>query len=173
VRAEPRVVRGLPSPDELAVWHNDRQFSSDTPTFAHAFLAAGYDTVLSGRMHFVGGDRRHGFNERLIGDVNWNAHLSTGFKLDDVLGELSDTAGMNMAGLIKSGPGRTGYQAYDEAVTRTTVDWLRQRGQTQPGGYAAPFLLTVGYVLPHCPFVAPPDGFDRHRAQMTTDDLPP
>ncbi len=42
-------------PYEIGLWDNVSQLNSDTPTFAHSFLAAGYDTVLAGRMHFVGG----------------------------------------------------------------------------------------------------------------------
>ena len=47
-------------PHELGLFDNEGHLGSDVPTFAHAFLSAGYDTVLSGRMHFVGPDQRHG-----------------------------------------------------------------------------------------------------------------
>ncbi|SVD44716.1 uncharacterized protein METZ01_LOCUS397570, partial [marine metagenome] len=138
-------------PHEICLWDNASQLNSDTPTFAHSFLSAGYDTILSGRMHFVGWDQRHGYAQRLISDVPQSAHLAAGWKLRDVLGDLIDTPGMSLAGLLKSGPGRTGYHAYDEAVTHTTVEWLRQRGLSRQ---EKPFLLTVGYAAPHCPFVA-------------------
>jgi choline-sulfatase len=157
-------------PHEIASWTNEMQLSSDIPTFAHGLLAAGYDTVLSGRMHFVGQDGRHGFARRLIGDVPESAYLAAGWKLQRVLGELIDTPGMGLAGVVKSGPGRTGYHAYDETVTRKTVDWLRERGRQSS---ASPFLLTVGYVSPHCPFVAPPEDFQRFADRITTADLPP
>jgi choline-sulfatase len=155
-------------PHEIDQWDNACQLSGDTPTFAHAFLSAEYDTVLSGRMHFVGWDQRHGFTERLIGDVQESSYLAAGFKLHKVLGDLVDTPGMSLTGLVKSGPGRTGYQAYDQAVTRATVDWLQRRGQDQQN----PFLLTVGYVSPHCPFVAPPEDFERYRTRISAADLP-
>ncbi|MFH1570248.1 MAG: sulfatase-like hydrolase/transferase [Gemmatimonadota bacterium] len=157
-------------PHELGLWDNESQLDGDVPTLAHAFLAAGYDTVLSGRMHFVGWDQRHGFAERLIGDVPESAYLAAGWQLRQVLGDLVDTPGMSLTGVLKSGPGRTGYHAYDEAVTRTTVDWLRQRGR---GGGDRPFLLTVGYGAPHCPFVAPPADFERYHRAIASADLPP
>ncbi len=156
-------------PYEIDQWDNQCQLSSDTPTFAHSFLSAGYDTVLSGRMHFVGGDQRHGFSKRLIGDVQPTSYIQAGWQLDKVVGELADTCGMSLNGIVKSGPGRTGYQAYDEAVTGATVDWLRERGQS---GVEKPFLLTVGYVTPHCPFVSPPEDFDAYRDHITMADLP-
>ena len=157
-------------PHEIDLWDNESQLNSDTPTFAHSFLSAGYDTVLSGRMHFVGWDQRHGYAERIIGDVPESVYLAAGWKLRDVLGDLVDTPGMSLTGLLKSGLGRTGYHAYDEAVTQTTVKWLGQRGRS---GQDDPFLLTVGYVSPHCPFVAPPEDFDTYRPRIAYSDLPP
>ena len=54
----------------VQVWSNSCTFASDIPTFAHTLATAGYDTVLSGRMHFKGPDQRHGFTERVMGDVS-------------------------------------------------------------------------------------------------------
>lgn len=157
-------------PHEIGCWTNDQQLSSDIPTFAHGLLAGGYETVLSGRMHFVGLDQRHGFSQRIIGDVPESVHIAAGWKLDRVLGDLIDTPGYNPAGIIKSGPGRSGYQAYDEAVCRRTVQWLSQR--PRPSGHDAPFLLVVGLAMPHCPFVAPPEDFNYYAARISPRDLP-
>jgi len=159
-------------PFEIDLWTNETQLNSDVPTFAHAFLAAGYDTVLSGRMHFVGADQRHGFARRLIGDVPESSHLAAGWKLSRVLGELRDTPGCSLPGVLKSGPGRTGYHAYDEAVCDATVDWLRSRGAATRDR-AEPFLLVAGIASPHCPFVAPPEDFYRYADLIRPDDLPP
>lgn len=153
-------------PYEIGIWSNEHALNSDHPTFAHAFLAAGYETVLSGRMHFVGGDQRHGFERRLIGDVPECDYLSAGWKLSRVLGDLRDTPGCNKVGVLKSGPGESGYLAYDEAVTAATVDWLRQRSSESP------FLLTVGYAMPHCPFVCRPDDFAYYAERIAKEDLP-
>ena len=156
-------------PHEIGLWDNESQLQSDTPTFAHSFLSAGYDTVLSGRMHFVGWDQRHGYAERIIGDVPESAYLAAGWKLGEVLGDLVDTPGMSLTGLLKSGPGRTGYHAYDEAVTCATTEWLQKRVRDYTD---KPFLLTVGYAAPHCPFVAPPEDWHIYRRKITYSDLP-
>ncbi len=76
---------------------------------------------------------------------------------------------MSLNGLLKSGPGRTGYHAYDEAVTHSAVEWLQQRGRNRR---VNPFLLTDGYVSPHCPFVAPPMDYDAYRNRIAYSDLP-
>ncbi len=39
------------------------------PTFAHYLRLAGYRTCLAGKMHFVGPDQLHGFEERLTTDI--------------------------------------------------------------------------------------------------------
>jgi choline-sulfatase len=44
-------------------------FASDIPTYAHHLRRAGYQTCLSGKMHFVGPDQLHGFEERLTTDI--------------------------------------------------------------------------------------------------------
>jgi choline-sulfatase len=157
-------------PHELGLFDNEGHLGSDVPTFAHAFLSARYDTVLSGRIHFVGPDQRHGYRDRIVGEVNGSAYLGAEWRLERILGDLADTPGMGLAGVVKSGPGRTGYHAYDEVVTRATVRWLGDRGR---GEHDRPFLLTVGYVAPHCPFVSPPDDFRAHRDAIGYSDLPP
>jgi len=154
-------------PFEIDCWDNGSQLSSDVATFAHAFGAAGYETVLSGRMHFVGHDQYHGFQRRVFSDVAGTVHLAGGWKLENVLGDLIDTCGCGHNSIIKSGPGKTGYQTYDQAVTDATVNWLAQR-KSEDG----PFLLTVGFVLPHCPFVCPPEDFDDYARRIGPADLP-
>src|SRR5262245_35184181 len=54
----------------IGVWSNACTLASDVPTFAHTLAAAGYETVLCGRMHFKGPDQRHGFARRIAGDVS-------------------------------------------------------------------------------------------------------
>jgi choline-sulfatase len=39
------------------------------PTFAHHLRRAGYQTALSGKMHFVGPDQLHGLESRLTTDI--------------------------------------------------------------------------------------------------------
>lgn len=59
----------------------------------------------------------------------------------------------------KIGPGDSPYTRYDDEITRTTVDWLTQRGQQHDG----PFVLYVGLVAPHFPLIAPERFYDLYR----------
>ena len=51
------------------VYDNAAEFPSAIPTYAHHLRAAGYYTCLSGKMHFVGPDQMHGFEDRLTTDI--------------------------------------------------------------------------------------------------------
>jgi len=146
---------------EIEVWTNSCQLSSHVPTFAHALGAGGYDTVLCGRMHFVGPDQRHGFHERIIGDVG--DHRWPGGAIPDLGDVPLSTTGQCREAVEIAGPGRTSYQAYDETVAETACEFLRARG-----GSGRPWLLTTGFVLPHCPFIAPKELYEYYydRVQM-------
>jgi choline-sulfatase len=170
-------------PGATTVWSNGCVLPSDTPTFAHALGAAGYETVLCGRMHFNGPDQHHGFERRLVGD------LSRGYAgaPSTNLGHIPSVTTSQVAEAVEiSGAGHTAYEGFDAVVTAAAVDFLRQRarplpgrgtgpapprpgraasdaaGETEAGAAAAarggrPFCLVVGLVLPHNPYICAPD----------------
>lgn len=53
----------------IGAFDNGADFPSSTPTMAHYLRALGYKTALSGKMHFVGPDQQHGFEERLTAEI--------------------------------------------------------------------------------------------------------
>src|SRR3954471_7057949 len=61
-------------------------------------------------------------------------------------------------GVTKAGPGESTYLRYDEEIAEKAVAWLREAGAARGGG-AKPWMLYVGFVCPHPPFVAPPELF--------------
>ena len=44
-------------PSRTRVYDNAAEFASDIPTYAHHLRRMGYQTCLSGKMHFVGADQ--------------------------------------------------------------------------------------------------------------------
>ena len=98
-------------PSAVDCMFNHSTLTPDVATFAHQFLVGGYDPVLCGRMHMVGYDQLHGFTQRIAPDVPDSVHIGGGWKLQNILGDLIDTPGYSRQGLIKSGPGATGYHA--------------------------------------------------------------
>lgn len=156
-------------PYQTRVWTNDHMLDSGIPTFAHALGAGGYHPVLIGRMHAMGPDQLHGYAERLVGDHGPNYPGGA----DAQRGPLEGTAGPARISLRHSGVGQSGYEVHDEYVTAATVDYLNRLGVARRAGQAAdPFCVTVGFMLPHQPYVARRQDFDRFRGRMTLPSHP-
>lgn len=152
-------------PSDIEVWTNNGFLPSDTTTFAHSLGAAGYETALIGRMHFVGVDQWHGFEHRLVGSLT-PVHLGAGQV--GLSSELMRATGQNRHVLSVTGPGRTAYQVYDEAVAEATADFLKERA----GDTDRPFCAVAGFVLPHCPFVCPPEDWEYYKDRVTVPEIP-
>lgn len=151
-------------PHQNDCWTNEHVLDSGIPTLAHAMGAAGYRPALAGRMHSLGPDQLRGYAERFVGDHSPN-HL--GNRGPD-RGVLEGTAGPDRISLQKSGPGQMGYQVHDEDVTAAAVDFLNRQGvQKRAGLLSQPFSLTVGLMLPHPPYVARREDYERYAAGMT------
>jgi len=149
---------------DIGVWSNSCYLASDIPTCAHSLGAAGYETVLCGRMHFIGPDQRHGFHRRIIGDV---AAYGPGGGRGAGLGErMAGASGQTYPAVAISGAGRTAYQAYDEAVGAVAREFLATRSDERP------LLMVAGFVLPHCPFVARKELFDYYYERVPMPEIP-
>ena len=143
-------------PSEIEVWDNAAPFRSDWPTFAHSFRAAGYRTVLCGKMHFVGPDQLHGFEERWTQDIypctfDWTIPNRDG-PFVKPLGK-----GQDRTRVENSGIGWTPDMDYDEEVAFRALLGLR-RMRRESGD--APFFLCVSFTGPHYPFYAPKPYWD-------------
>ena len=83
-------------------------------------------------------------------------------------GTLTGTAGPARVSLEKSGPGQSAYQVHDEDVTVATVDYLNRLGvRKRAGVMEEPFSISVGFMLPHQPFVARRADYDLYDEAMT------
>ena len=69
----------------------------------------------------------------------------------------ASTSGQCRESAELAGRGHTHYQWGDEERTRVTVRWLKDYARSKR---RRPFAAVLGYVLPHCPFVAPKPLFD-------------
>jgi choline-sulfatase len=144
-------------PHEEQCWTNDDYLRSDAPTWVHAVGAAGYRPVLAGRLHAMGPDQLHGYAERMVGDhsPNWG-----GVARHD-LGVLDKANDPWRESLERSGVGQSAYQVKDIETTRAACDFLRTAA-----GTSDPFCLTVGYLLPHPPYVAWRDDYARFAGRV-------
>jgi len=133
----------------IGVWDNAAPLGCDWPTFAHSFRAAGYRTILCGKMHFVGPDQFHGFEERWTQDIypatfDWTRPNRRAVVVNP---------GQNIDRVFEAGPGWTCDMDYDEEVIFRTENGLRQMARNPDG---RPFLLVVSFTGPHYPYKAPP-----------------
>ncbi|MBS6645851.1 MAG: sulfatase-like hydrolase/transferase [Clostridiaceae bacterium] len=145
------MLTGL-MPHTGGIFNNAQCLPSDRATFVHCLGAAGYETVLSGRMHFVGPDQRHGYEKRLVGDIT-TAVLGVSFA-EKRYGYFSKCAMPGRSGIERSGKGECSVMAYDLDVTDAAVEFLKTREEDRP------LFLTVGLYGPHSPYVAPEELFD-------------
>ncbi len=137
-------------PRRTRVYDNAAEFASDIPTYAHHLRRAGYQTCLSGKMHFVGPDQLHGFEERLTTDIypadfGWTPdYRKPGERIDWWYHNLGSVTGAGVAEI-------TNQYEYDDEVAYNACRKLYDLAR---GGDDRPWCLTVSFTHPHDPFVA-------------------
>ena len=149
-------------PYEQECWTNDDYLRSDAPTWVHGVGAAGYRPVLAGRLHSMGPDQLHGYAERMVGDhsPNWG-----GVPRHD-LGVLDKANDPWRESLERAGVGQSAYQVKDAETARAACEFLRNAAKARAAGRADPFCLTVGFLLPHPPYVAWREDYERFRGRV-------
>jgi len=137
-------------PSRTGVYDNAAEFQSSIPTFAHHLRRAGYRTALSGKMHFVGPDQLHGFEERLTTDIypadfGWTPDWTKP-------GERIDWWYHNLGSVTNAGTAEiTNQLEYDDEVAYHAKLRLYQYARREAD---RPFCLTVSFTHPHDPYVA-------------------
>ncbi len=140
-------------PSRTRVYDNAAEFASSIPTFAHHLRAAGYSTALSGKMHFVGPDQLHGFEERLTTDIypadfGWTPDYRKP-------GERIDWWYHNLGSVTGAGVAETSNQLeYDDETAFLANQKLYQLSRDSDDPARKPWCLTVSFTHPHDPFVA-------------------
>ncbi|GAA4225578.1 choline-sulfatase [Sagittula marina] len=137
-------------PSISGVYDNAAEFPADLPTYAHHLRRAGYHTCLSGKMHFVGPDQLHGFEERLTTDIypadfGWTPDYRKP-------GERIDWWYHNMGSVTGSGVAEISNQMeYDDEVAFEATQKIYDLSR---GHDDRPWCLTVSFTHPHDPYVA-------------------
>lgn len=147
-------------PTSIDVFDNASECSASLPTLAHYLKSLGYSTSLVGKMHFVGPDQLHGFEDRPVTDIypadfNWVP--------DWAEGPANAPTGISMRAVTEAGPCRRSLQIdYDEEVEFHGVQKLWDLARTPE---RQPFFLTISFTHPHSPFTAPQEQWDRYRPE--------
>lgn len=147
------------------VYDNSAPLASDVPTFAHTLAAAGYETVLAGKMHFVGPDQLHGFERRLIEDC-CDQTMWTVPSWDEGIG----TAPGALQRLVQAGPDDQAIaNVYDDLVEQRAMAFLSESKKNQQ----RPFLLVASFNAPHFPLTPRKRFFDEYADQVTMPRVAP
>lgn len=158
----------------IPVNDNAEEMPASVPTFVHHLRRAGYLTILSGKMHFVGPDQLHGFEERLTTDIYPADFLWTKYWLAQ--GDPPRRVGLpgdaetgqaylrQMAQMVKeAGPVPWSSQLeYDEEVHFHALERLRRLARRRGPAAGQPWFLCVSYTHPHDPYVATAEYWDRY-----------
>ncbi|MEM8536298.1 MAG: choline-sulfatase [Pseudomonadota bacterium] len=137
-------------PSRSRVYDNAAEFAADIPTYAHHLRRVGYQTCLSGKMHFVGPDQLHGFEERLTTDIypadfGWTPdYRKPGERIDWWYHNMGSVTG---AGVAEA----TNQMDYDDELAFHAVRKLHDYARSDE---ARPWCLTVSFTHPHDPYVA-------------------
>ena len=137
-------------PSRTRVYDNAAEFASDIPCYTHHLRRAGYHTCLTGKMHFVGPDQLHGFEQRLTTDIypadfGWTPdYRKPGERIDWWYHNMGSVTGAGVAEI-------TNQMEYDDEVAHHAKAKLYDLAR---GHDARPWCLTVSFTHPHDPYVA-------------------
>jgi choline-sulfatase len=149
----------------IGCYDNAGELLSSIPTFAHYLRFLDYRTCLAGKMHFVGADQLHGFEERITTDIypsdyGWTADWTQ-------QEEPYAPSRMSLRSIVEAGLCKRSLQLdYDEEVCHVSVqklyDYARDPDQR-------PFLLFASFTHPHNPFVTTAEFwnlYDHHKIDL-------
>ncbi len=137
-------------------YDNAAYMPSTMPTFAHYLRLMGYRTALAGKMHFVGADQLHGFEERHTTDIypadfGWVPDWT---KPDERI----DLWYHNMSSVVQAGPAAiTNQLGYDDEVGAAALRAIYDHARSTD---TRPLCLVASFIHPHDPYAARPEFWD-------------
>ncbi len=141
---------------EIGAYDNGADFPASTPTFMHHLGRAGYEVLLSGKMHFIGPDQRHGFHRRLTPEIypsgfTWTPDWNDGAR---------HNPGTAVNQLHEAGLCDWNLQLdYDEEVRFRSLEALRDLAR-QNVDERKPFFLCASFTHPHDPYITTKEWWD-------------
>ena len=129
-------------------YDNAAYMPATMPTFAHYLRLMGYKTCLSGKMHFVGADQLHGFEERVTTDIypadfGW---IPDWTQADERI----DLWYHNMSSVKQAGVAAiTNQFAYDDEVGTRSMRAIYDHAR---GEDDRPLCLVTSFIHPHDPY---------------------
>lgn len=149
-------------------WSNDCWLpSADYPSLPRMMNAAGYHSILGGKMHYDR-TRRYGFTDIINDpdDENWY-HKTGQFERRDPASTEMNERGWNSRTRNFYVDENSQVMRRDERRTRTACEFLSQRSADDK-----PFFYLLGYIAPHFPLIAPQAFYDLVKDKVPEPHLP-
>ena len=133
-------------------WDNGQPYDGVVESWHHVLRSRGLHTVAIGKLHFKGKGTDHGFTEEID-----PLHVVEG--IGDVLGCVRDDPPPRhkRPGIEEAGSGDSTYIRYDAANADAAITWLNRHAADE-----RPWVLFLGFVLPHPPYIAPADMYEHY-----------
>jgi len=157
-------------PSRVGAYDNGAEFPAAVPTMAHYLRDAGYYSCISGKMHFVGPDQFHGFEDRLSTEIYPASFVWTPGKTYDELEANPDTGegaahqGVSSVETVADAApvARSLQLDYDDEVGHRArqhlFDYCRS-GETRP------LFMMVSFTQPHDPYVVSREYWDLYKTE--------
>ena len=148
-------------------WSNNCRLPTDTyPSLPRRLEAAGYESMLCGKMHYDR-SRRYGFRE-VGGTFYSNQYEKTGRGGRRRAGDRTSHTASRDSRFAKFHPGNhSEILDHDRRVTHGAARFLATRRRSDK-----PFFLLVGHLAPHFPLIVPRSYWERYRGRVPMPVLP-
>jgi len=147
----------------VGAWNNNCWLpAADYPSLPRVMNAAGYESILCGKMHYDE-TRRYGFTE--IGNMNTSQKKGKGSrrKADD----LEPKPGLSNRFDEFHTADDSRIMTHDRKVTAGTMDFLKNRKASDK-----PFFMLAGYIAPHFPLIVPEKYWRQYRGKIPMPKIP-
>ena len=129
-------------------YDNAAYMPATMPTFAHYLRLMGYKTCLSGKMHFVGADQLHGFEDRVTTDIypadfGWIPDWTNPDERIDLW--YHNMSSIKQAGIASI----TNQLAYDDEVGAQAMRYIYDHARSED---TRPMCLVTSFIHPHDPY---------------------
>lgn len=151
---------------KIGAYDNAAELAATIPTYAHYLRAAGYQTSLSGKMHFIGPDQHHGFEKRLTPDLYPADFAWAPYWGDEGERDTNDTRSVTISGICE----RSKQIDFDDLVTYSAIQHLYDMARSSD---ERPFFMQVSYTHPHEPYLCRKEFWDLYEdVEIPLPDVP-
>lgn len=131
----------------LGYWDNAHPYGGEIEGWGHRLEQEGVPAITIGKLHFKEATDKVGFKKQR---VSMNAFNGRG----DIAGCIRNEQvrrSIRIKTIRSAGAGKTDYQRFDQSVADTAVKYIEEEAPLEE----SPFVLFVGFVCPHHPYIAP------------------